>query len=373
MGRPRKTSTAAASPRPAATAPKAGPGTPRSSATSRTVSAAGANPTAPATAPKSRSSRGSGPETAAYSAKPRGAREGGPPRSAMASDGQHGGPRKSDGGAVKSSAVSGGVKPSAASDAASKTQGRARGLPAPLSPEKVAEVERETRGQWRNPEWHKWRENRITASIAPKISNSKFANGRSSKVPQSYLKEVVGSRSAARTPAMNWGVRNEKKAVEAYETLKSSTAKKPVKVKECGIIVDKDKPWLAASPDGIVQDAGTGKDLSLLEVKCPYKYRNKTVTEACQDKTFCLENESNSYSLKKNHPYYTQVQCQMKVSGLKKTDFVVHTNKETAIAPVDFDPAFWKQTVPKLEKFYTDAVVPYLEKNGPSALLASEE
>ncbi|XP_070801308.1 uncharacterized protein [Pituophis catenifer annectens] len=371
MGRPRKTSDSAASPRPAATAPKAGPGTPRSSATSRTVPATGANPTA--TAPKSGSGRGSAPEKAAYSTKPRGARESGQPRSATASDGQRGGPRKSDGGgAVKSSTASGGVKPSATSGAASKTQGRARGLPAPLSPEKVAEVERETRGQWRNPEWHKWRENRITASIAPKISNSKFANGRTAEVPQSYLNEVVGSRSGVQTPAMNWGVRNEKKAVQAYEALKS-TAKKPVKVKDCGIFVDKDKPWLAASPDGIVQDANTGKDLRLLEVKCPYKHRNKTVDEACRDQTFCLENEGSSYSLKKTHPYYTQVQCQMKASGLKKTDFVVHTNKQTAIAPVDFDPVFWKQTVPKLEKFYTDAVVPYLEEKSSSAVWASEE
>ncbi|KAM3835496.1 uncharacterized protein M6D78_010098 [Vipera latastei] len=117
---------------------------------------------------------------------------------------------------------------------------------------------------------------------------------------------------------MSWGVRNEKKAVEAYEALKSSTAKKPVKVKDCGLFVDKDKPWLAASPDGIIQEVDTGKNLGLLEVKCPYKHRNKTVAEACKDKTFCLEKEGSSYSLKKEHPYYTQVQCQMKVSGLAK-------------------------------------------------------
>ncbi|XP_026578533.1 uncharacterized protein LOC113451365 [Pseudonaja textilis] len=372
MGRPRKTSDSAASPRPAAKAPKAGPGAPRSLATSRTVPATSAKPTA--TVPKSGSGRGTAPEKASYSRKPRGAGESAQPRPATASDGRRGGPRKSDGGAVKSPAASGGVNPPATSDAASKAQGKAKGLPpAPLSSEKVAEVERETRGQWRNPEWHKWRENRITASIAPRISNSKFVNGRTSEVPQSYLKEVVRSGSKVHTPAMNWGIRNEKKAVQAYEALKSSTAKKPVKVKDCGLFVDKDKPWLAGSPDGIVQDANTGKDLRLLEVKCPYKHRNKTVAEACRDNTFCLEKEGSSYSLKKTHPYYTQVQCQMGVSGLDKTDFVVHTNKETAIAPVDFDPVFWKQTVPKLEKFYTDAVVPYLEEKNLSAVWANEE
>lgn len=369
MGRPRKTSDSTASPRPAATAPKAGPGAPRSSASSRTIAATAAKPMA--LAPKSGRGSGSGPEKVACSTKPRGARESGQLSSATPSDGQRGGTRRrSEGTAAKSATASGGAK---ASDAVSQTQGKARGLPAPLPPEKVAEVERETRGQWRNPEWHKWRENRITASIAPKISNSKFVNGRTTEVPQSYLKAVVGSGSGVQTPAMSWGVRNEKKAVEAYEALKSSTAKKPVKVKDCGLFVDKDKPWLAASPDGIIQEVDTGKNLGLLEVKCPYKHRNKTVAEACKDETFCLEKEGSSYSLKKEHPYYTQVQCQMKVSGLGKADFVVHTNKETAIAPVDFDPVFWKQTVPKLQKFYTDAVLPYLEEEKRSAAWANEE
>lgn len=382
MGRPRKTSDNIASPRPAARAPKAGLGAPQSSASSRSVPASSGRsqgscgqPAGPA--PKSGSGRGSCPEKVACATKPRGARQSGQPRPAAAYDGQQTDARNGSGAAVKSSTASGGAKPAAASggpsQAVSKTQGKGRGLPAPLPPEKVAEVERNTRGQRTNPEWHSWRANRITASIAPKISNSKFANGRTSEVPQSYLKAVVEPGSAVQTPAMSWGVRNEKKAVQAYEFLKSSTASKAVKVKDCGLFVDKEKAWLAASPDGIVQEADTGKELGLLEVKCPYKHRNKSVTEACKDKTFCLEKEGSSYSLKKEHPYYAQVQCQMRVTGLKKADFVVHTNKETAIAPVDFDPVFWEQTVPKLEKFYTDAVVPHLEEKSRSAAWAKEE
>ncbi|KAM6443940.1 uncharacterized protein PHA67_022075 isoform 1-T1 [Liasis olivaceus] len=375
MGRPRKTSDNVASPRPAATAPKAGPGAPQSSASSRAIPAASADATGRAA--KSGSGRGSCPEKVACATKPRGARQSGQSRSAVAYSGEQADARNSGGRpAAKSSTTSDGVKSSTSAGplrAASKTPGKARGLPAPLPPEKVAEVERETRGQRTNPEWHKWRENRITASIAPKISNSKFANGRTSEVPQSYLKAVTEPGSAVQTPAMSWGVRNEKKAVQAYEMLKSSTASKAVKVKDCGLFVNKEKPWLAASPDGIVREADTGKELGVLEVKCPYKHRNKTVTEACKDKTFCLEKEGSSYSLKKNHPYYTQVQCQMEVTGLKKADFVVHTNKETAVAPVDFDPVFWEKTERKLEKFYTDAVVPYLDEKSRSAAWANEE
>lgn len=237
----------------------------------------------------------------------------------------------------------------------------------------MAEIERETRGQRTNPEWHKWRENRITASIAPKIANSKFVKGKSSEVPQSYLKAVLESGSGIQTSAMSWGIRNEKKAVEAYEALKSKTTHRPVRVDDCGLFIDKEKTWLAASPDGIVREADTGKELGVLEVKCPYKHRDKTVTEACRDKTFCLEKEGDSYSLKKTHPYYTQVQCQLQVTGLEKADFVVHTNKETVIAPVNFDADFWEKTVPKLEKFYMDAVVPQLEEKQSVGVWAKEE
>ncbi|XP_054840043.1 uncharacterized protein LOC129332807 [Eublepharis macularius] len=378
MGRPRKTADSVSSPRPAATAPKAAPSAPRSSASSKMTAGGGRASSAPA-AKTEGSRRGQGEKLTSASSSS-GTGQSYQTRSTAAHSSSQGDAKSSRGARAKTSTASGGGKSHAVaaeisdsaarpSQAATKKQGRTNDFSPPLD---VAEIESKTRGQRTNPEWYKWRENRITASVAPKIANSKFVNGRSSEVPQSYLKAVVDSGSSVMTPAMSWGVRNEKKAVQAYEALKS-TKTKSVTVDNCGIFIDKDKSWLAASPDGIVREAKTGKPLSVLEVKCPYKHRDKTVTDACKDKDFCLKKEGESYSLKKNHPYYTQVQCQMGVTGLKKADFVVHTNKETAIAPVDFDPVFWDSTVPKLEKFYTDAVVPHLEQKQNVAAWAKEE
>lgn len=135
-----------------------------------------------------------------------------------------------------------------------------------------------------------------------------------------------------------------------------------MRVDECGLFIHKEKTWIAASPDGIVTEAGTGKRLGLLEVKCPYKHRNRTVREACKDRDFCLELNGDSYALKRDHGYFTQVQCQLAATGLQHADFVVHTKKETAVAPVEFDAEFWGKTVPKLEKFYTEAVAPHLQQ-----------
>ncbi|KAM8953072.1 uncharacterized protein RCH25_043846 [Pelodytes ibericus] len=231
-----------------------------------------------------------------------------------------------------------------------------------LSIEDIATIEKNTRGQRENNEWFKWRQNRITASLAHQISHSRYANQKSTEIPQSYLKAILGSGSRVQTAAMNWGIRNEKNAVRAYERLTLQRTGKEVKVDDCGLFIQAEKNWLAASPDGIVRDVRTGENLCVLEVKCPYKHREHNIRESCADRQFCLKMDGDTYQLKTDHPYYTQVQCQLAVTKMVCADFVVYTNKEVAIVPVRFDPKFWKETEVKLERFYFDAVIP--KENG---------
>ena len=54
--------------------------------------------------------------------------------------------------------------------------------------------------------------------------------------------------------------------------------------------------YLAASPDGIVMDTD-GHPVRLVEVKCPFSTKDKTVEQACnENKDFC-------FSLDENKPY----------------------------------------------------------------------
>lgn len=359
MGRPRKESGSTASPRPAA-APKTSPAAPPPSASA-------------ARAPSSRS-RSTPVAGRSQEAKPSSSQ----PKSTAASRGARGDAGEQLGAAGRGSSTS-----ARKTTDAKGASGQAKAepcpskapcqFPAPLESQDITQVEKETRGQRNNPKWYEWRENRITASVAPRIAGSKFANGRTDKVPQSYLKAVVSPGPTVQTPAMSWGIRNEKAAVRAYEQLKSQEVGRPVRVEDCGLFIHKEKTWIAASPDGVVTEADTGKPLGLLEVKCPYKHRNKTVREACKDRDFCLRVDGDSYALKRDHDYFTQVQCQLAAAGLQRADFVVHTKKETAVAPVEFDDEFWGQTVPKLEKFYTEAVIPHLEGEAGGSVWAKEE
>lgn len=262
------------------------------------------------------------------------------------------------------SAPSPGGKASPAPRAVGKATTAAK-QPSRISEQKAAEIERETCGQRENPEWFKWRSNRITASVAHKVSHSKFVNGKSNEVPRSYLKSIVGQGSNVLTPAMRWGIDNEPVALQQYEKRKSKEMKREVEVRPCGLFIDPAKNWLAASPDGVVQDKLTKTTVGLVEVKCPYKHRNHTVTEACEDRYFCLENKDH-FQLKKNHTYFTQIQCQMAVADIHKADLVVYTNRDIAIVPVEFDPDFWQETVEKLEDFYTRAVLPEIQQQNPA-------
>nr|XP_046244185.1 uncharacterized protein LOC124058716 isoform X2 [Scatophagus argus] len=245
-------------------------------------------------------------------------------------------------------------------------------LEVPLDRSVVKEVEVQTRGQRTNQNWFDWRKNRITASVAHYIANCRFVNGKSKTPPISYVAAVTGQRRSIHTRAMNWGIHMEAEVVRKYQEMKTTALGRPVLVRECGLFIDDQRPWLAASPDGIVTDRQTGQWLLCLEVKCPYKHRNSWVEDACRnDRAFCLEiqdrdgsqpGESPVYSLKRTHSYFTQIQCQLAVTGLQQADLVVFTLKETAIVPVTFDPDFWEKTASKLEKFYKDAVLPYIRE-----------
>lgn len=61
-----------------------------------------------------------------------------------------------------------------------------------------------------------------------------------------------------------------------YRKLNESTAKqeiediKEIEIKEWGLFIDTDKPYLGASPDGLIGENG------IVEIKCPYSAANMT-------------------------------------------------------------------------------------------------
>ena len=108
-----------------------------------------------------------------------------------------------------------------------------------------------------------------------------------------------------------------------------------------GLVVNPAFPYFGASPDGKVVDKNATDNFVLLEIKCPFKYRNNLPSEAVGNADFCLELTAGRPRLKRNHEYFYQVQGQMAISGISWCDFVVFTYKGIFVERVLFSKDFW--------------------------------
>ena len=88
-------------------------------------------------------------------------------------------------------------------------------------------------------------------------------------------------------------------------------------VNETAFKVHTEYPCIGGSLDGIV--TCSCHEIRGLEIKCPYNYQ-KGLVNRDEDRTFPIDR---SNSIKKNHPYYYQIQLQMSVCKLSKIDFFI--------------------------------------------------
>ena len=67
--------------------------------------------------------------------------------------------------------------------------------------------------------------------------------------------------------------------------------KTPVAVLKCGLVISKDMPVFAATPDGKVIDFGCSQPFGILEVECPSTKSAVPPLDACADPFFFSVNE----------------------------------------------------------------------------------
>ncbi|GFW18624.1 yqaJ domain-containing protein [Trichonephila clavipes] len=122
-----------------------------------------------------------------------------------------------------------------------------------LKVQNIYDLESKTRGQASSERWRYERSSRLSSSFFKEIACRK----KSTPCSKLVMRIVYDLCNAA----MKYGLANEEIARKQYEREYST------EVKICGLFVDKDKPFLCASPDGLVGDDG------LIEIKCPYSAR----------------------------------------------------------------------------------------------------
>ena len=218
------------------------------------------------------------------------------------------------------------------------------------SKEVADEIEFRTRGQHSNPLWVSASKHRITASIFHDIKTRK-----QSTCPEKLLCKIYGETKSFDNEALEWGRKQETVAKKRYKAYMKLKQKKNVKVLESGLVVCPNYSFIGASPDGFVSSE---EGSYLLEIKCPYKWRNSKITEACKDPDFyCNSDENGNITLKTNHRYFTQIQGQMGVCKMDMCHFVVFTLVDFVVISVRFDQLFWQNLLEKIQLFYTSHVI----------------
>ena len=226
-----------------------------------------------------------------------------------------------------------------------------------LEKDEAADIERLTRGQHTNAIWHDVRCGRLTSSNFGAIQIRKCTTE-----PDNLVKRIMGYVSMPDKVETRWGREHEPAARRKYFITMGKTHPH-ITVGQCGLIIDKDRPYLAASPDGLVDCPDCKPQQGVLEIKCPHKWRNNTVEEATSNPDFCCIKDKGTVQIKKSHAYYYQVQGQMGITGRKWCDFVVWTLKDMFIQRIEFDPLLWEEMKTKLEKFFVEGVVPEIFTN----------
>ena len=162
------------------------------------------------------------------------------------------------------------------------------------------------------------------------------------------------TRDLSKTKQVKWGVDNEEKARDLYIKSKR-TIHAGFECRLSGFVIDPEKPYLGASPDGIA----TCKccEPRVVEIKCPFKHKDTEILVAARtDPDFCLDHKG---ELKVNHAYYTQVQVQMHVNRMKVADLCVYTKATGHIVEnIKYNEEFMCFLLKKCDAFFYEYLLP---------------
>ncbi|KAM4545914.1 uncharacterized protein PAE49_018376 [Odontesthes bonariensis] len=234
-----------------------------------------------------------------------------------------------------------------------------------ISDTQAAVVEAKTRRQHRSPAWYTMRAGRITASNIHAVVSTSI-----SKPAMSTVRSVCYPKKTATTPATRWGIIHEVEARQAYVSL-AAPHHENLKVEQCGFILNPAFPEVGASPDGLVHCICCGN--GCLEVKCPFKHQNTSISEACTtDKHFCLQITDGKVTLKNTHRYFYQVQTHIFVTGSEFCDFVVWTLKDCVVVRVFPDEDFWRAVLPKAQELFASVSLPEIVAHYYTGLVSSQ-
>lgn len=200
-----------------------------------------------------------------------------------------------------------------------------------------------------------WLENRkFRISASNKAHKIKTSKTKTDEKKLALAKTLYNNKQLTGKAAVNvtYGLQTENIAFEVYSKMVN------LLVIKCGLVIHIKKPWICATPDGIVIVDGTPQ--KVLEIKCPISFKDKDIIDPITNvpNLSYLKMIDGKVSLKKSHIYYTQCQILMFTTGLNECDFFIFNNIKPELLLVKKDEQFLSDIIPKLEHFYYSFYLP---------------
>ena len=153
-------------------------------------------------------------------------------------------------------------------------------------------------------------------------------------------------------PNLKYGRETEEIARESYYALVGPYHSN-IAITKTGLHISANYPHLGASPDRITDCDCCRK--GLVEIKCPRKY--STGLKGWENKNFANDSTKN---VKKDHPYFAQMQGQMFLLGLRFCDFFVWTPVENdyLLVRIEKDEHFISKALPELDDYFFAVLLP---------------
>jgi len=225
-----------------------------------------------------------------------------------------------------------------------------------------------TTEQSENPHWKHIRIGRITASMVGMIYRSPgFWQDCSRTVPPaSIIKKTFGlyESSGKPFPACMYGLEMESVAADLYKKYYPLPIDvEGMELRRAGLFLSHYEPWLAASPDFIVNFL-PAKETWLIEVKSFVPVPNVENFKQLVDskKPGYLPyyyDQDGVLRIKHDHKFYYQIQCQLYVTGMPFCDLVLFYKGTIAVVRIQFNRELWHRNIyPELYAFYYRLILP---------------
>ena len=162
-------------------------------------------------------------------------------------------------------------------------------------------LEMKTRGQSSNHVWVLVRKGHITASnhheMFIKMNTKVYRKSIIKPKTTPLIQKSVNGSKLSNIDAIKWGRDHEEDALKSFY-IPEAMNHTDYKITHCGLLADKNKPYIAASPDWMFP-CKCHKSY-VIETKCPFKFRDKFIKNGSDDCDF-LEILDGKIHFKKSH------------------------------------------------------------------------